>query len=124
MNTKSYVPLSSSFKLSENSKYDKATDKLFLYEDRLKIINNMLTTLSFKSEDLKLKPFLTEFAAEYQKNPSSEKLDLIIEQKLLAVMGVNNFNSYIDRTFYERKGVLGKIFGEVKEYFGGVKNAR
>ncbi len=126
MNTNNYSSLSSGFKFGESSKYDKATDKLFLYEDRLKIINNMFTTLTFKSEELKLKPFLMDFAEEYQKNPASEKLDSIIEQKLFSVMGVtgNNLESYVDRTSYERKGIIGKIFGEVKDYFGGAKNAR
>ena len=124
MNTKNYVPISSSFKMSESSRYDEATNELFLYTDRLKIINNMLTTLTFKSEELKFKSFLNDFAEEYQKNPASEKLDSIIEQKLFSIMGVNNFSSYIDRTSYERKGFLGQIFGEVRNYFGGAKNVR
>jgi proteasome lid subunit RPN8/RPN11 len=122
MNTKDYVPISASLKMSKNSRYDQATDRLFLYNDRLDIINNMLTTLSFKSDELKFKPFLNAFAEEYQKDPASEKLDSIIEKKLLSTLDNGNFSSYADRASYERKGVLGKIFSEVKNYFGGVKN--
>jgi proteasome lid subunit RPN8/RPN11 len=120
MNTTNYVPIGTSFKMSENSRYDKATDKLFLYEDRLKIINNILTTLNFNSKESKITSFLIEFAGEYQKNPSSVNLDSIIEQKLLSAMGASDFNSYKDRTSYERKGIISKIFGEMKGYFGGI----
>ncbi|MGV8087386.1 MAG: Mov34/MPN/PAD-1 family protein [Candidatus Woesearchaeota archaeon] len=124
MDTTKYVSLDSSFDVSKNSKYDKATEELFLYHNRLRIINNMLTTLTFKSNQSKFKSFFSEFSSEYQKNPESEKLDLIIEQKLLSPMGVNDFSTYVDRVSYERKGIITNIFSEVKKYFGGSKNVK
>jgi proteasome lid subunit RPN8/RPN11 len=124
MDTRDYISMNSSFRTSKENRYDRATEKLFLYDERLKIINNMLTALTFKPEESKLTPFLTEFAKEYQMNPASENLDSIIENKLLSVMEAGNYDSYADRTSYERKGVLEKIFGDVRNYFGGVKNVR
>jgi len=125
LRTDEYVSMSESLKTSDKKKYDQANKDLYLYYDRLKIINNLMSSLVFKEDERRHEGFLKEFADEFDKNPKSENLDRIIEKGLLPKNAdEKTIVRYQDRKNYERKGIFPKVMTHIKTYFGGKYNGR
>jgi hypothetical protein len=128
LTTISFVPLSESLRKSSENRYDRAPQELFVYNDRLKIVNNIMSALAFRKEERKFEGFLQNFASEYASNPKSEKLDKIIEQQLIPlagkVSGESGLKTYQDRANYERQGIFQTIRRNIRNYLGGFRYDR
>lgn len=115
--TSKYTTFKESFNKSTRNRYEVGSSDLFLYYDRLKVVNNIMTSLTF-GKDNEFKEFLDEFGQEYKENPMSSNLDKLIEEKLLSDSD-KDLESFQNRTNYERKGVFPTFMGNVRRYFGG-----
>lgn len=125
LDTAKFISMDEAMEESIKNKLEKSTSELFLYHDRLKIINNLNSSMVFNKDNENYYHFLEEFSAEFENNPKSEKLDMIIEEGLIKLNNPKaNLISFRDRDNYERKGVLPTILSGIGNYFAGGRNGR
>ncbi|MFH1400818.1 MAG: Mov34/MPN/PAD-1 family protein [Nanoarchaeota archaeon] len=104
LNSADYVSATSAISKAHAYRNDEAADQLLLYHDRLRVVNNIMTSLVFDRNERRHMAFLEGIATAYETGTDGA-VDGAIEEHLVPGMGAAA-TAYQDRANYRREGIL------------------